>query len=756
MSTAFLVAVAMATFPLPPVVPPPAWVEPVEIPTTKVAPDGASRLLLSDTQLRVEKTVEQYEHQAWKVLSQTGVESLAKQEFEWDPAYEQFQLHGVWIWRDGTRRVAWNPEDARVIQRESSLDEGQYDGRLTLIIEVRDLREGDLVEIASTTRGENPVFQGRFAMRQFQSWGADTERSRFRLVWERPRTLQVVTHGGAPAPTVTEEGKAHAWRWDLTGLKAAHLETSMPPDVDPAPWVEFSDWEDWGEVARWADALFTLKAGGPRFEAELARFKKLPAGERTSAIVRFVQDDVRYVGVEIGEHSHRPHAPAWVLERGFGDCKDKSLLLVSLLRGAGVQAWPALVHASAGLRLPQLVPSPTVFNHAIVQVALGTGLRFIDPTMTLRRGDPAQMVQPRFHHALVVKPGVTALEPIALEVPAAPTWDVEQHWQVPSRAGKATLTVTTTARAQDAFLLRRQVKSNTQEQLMKDQRRSREEDLELKLTPLKVTWTDDEGAEVFVLREEYETTGFFVDDSHQFSTLSVSNDLKRLNEQQRTWPFALWYPLRAREVIRYDAPEGIDGADFDLVNKVVTHPAFELAVAQKVTGRTLTLEWEMRTLKDRVLPAEVASYRTQSAEAWDLLGYRVRWHEPVAASVDGAAENESSLPGILGLAIASLLTLMAVPVLSRMSKPRGANDGRASRFKANQKPVPGEFASNPARVASLEAGVKLFTSTACPRGHGWRVVDESDSVRVGDARVTVLSRRCWSCDAREDRYLTLD
>lgn len=60
------------------------------------------------------------------------------------------------------------------------------------------------------------------------------------------------------------------------------------------------------------------------------------------------------------------------------------------------------------------------------------------------------------------------------------------------------------------------------------------------------------------------------------------------------------------------------------------------------------------------------------------------------------------------------------------------------------------------RVKSLEAGVKLFTSLLCPRGHSWRVVDESEVVRLGEEQITVLSRRCCTCDARESRYLKLE
>jgi transglutaminase-like putative cysteine protease len=758
MSMALVLGGVLAALALPPSGPAPSWVEPVELPTSGGV-DGASRLLLHDVQVRLGKQEERFEHLAWKVLSQTGVEALSRQEFEWDPAWEKLELHGVWIWRDGTRRVAWHPEDARVIQRESSLAEGMYDGRLTLIIELRDLREGDVVEIASSTRGQNPVFKGHFASRQYQSWGEGLERSRFRLVWERPGALQFVLHGDAKAPSITTEQGAQVYRWDLTKQPAVQLEPSMPLDLEPAPYVEFSDWKDWAEVIAWAEGLFLLPAAGARFAKELERFKGMSEGDRTAAIVRFVQDDVRYVGVEIGEHSHQPHTPAWVLERGFGDCKDKSLLLVSFLRAAGLQAWPALVHSSMGAVLPKVAPSPNAFNHAIVQVVFPSGPRFIDPTMTLRRGAVEKMSQPRYHHALVVKPGATALEEIPADVVEQPTWEVEQHWEVPSRTGKATLSVTTTARGREASTLRRQVKSKTQEVLSRDYRRAREEDLEKKLTPLEVTWTDDEGAELFVLREKYETPEFFVDGTHRFLTVVINNDLKKLNEQERKWPFAIWYPLRVKEIVRYDAPAELQSSDFELVNKVISHAAFKLAVAQQISGRTLKLEWELETTADRVLPADVASYRRLSGEAWEQLGYRVE-PPPEARAVSKTKPLEIDEPSpwaAWGLVLMMAMLMLGMMAVARSSSPEAAakRSARALQFRARQSGLPGELASNPAQVRSLEAGVKLFTSVGCPQGHAWGVVDQSDRVRLGDDHVTVLSRRCGGCDAREDRYVKL-
>jgi hypothetical protein len=40
-------------------------------------------------------------------------------------------------------------------------------------------------------------------------------------------------------------------------------------------------------------------------------------------------------------------------------------------------------------------------------------------------------------------------------------------------------------------------------------------------------------------------------------------------------------------------------------------------------------------------------------------------------------------------------------------------------------------------------------------GHAWGEVASGDTVRLGDERVTVLTRRCTSCDAKDSRYVKL-
>src|SRR5205814_7276577 len=45
---------------------------------------------------------------------------------------------------------------------ETGADSGLYDGRMTALLILDDLRVGDVLDYAITVHGENPVFNGRF------------------------------------------------------------------------------------------------------------------------------------------------------------------------------------------------------------------------------------------------------------------------------------------------------------------------------------------------------------------------------------------------------------------------------------------------------------------------------------------------------------------------------------------------------------------------------------------------------------------
>jgi transglutaminase-like putative cysteine protease len=119
---------------------------------------------------------------------------------------------------------------------------------------------------------------------------------------------------------------------------------------------------------------------------------------------------VRYTGVEFGEARLVPEFPAETLRRKFGDCKDKSTLLVAALRASGIEAYLALLSAGSGQDVMPDLPGLGMFNHAIVFVPATSPHDqdlWIDATTeyarvgTLPAADSDRL-------ALVIRPGVQA------------------------------------------------------------------------------------------------------------------------------------------------------------------------------------------------------------------------------------------------------------------------------------------------------------------------------------------------------------
>ncbi|MGV3619880.1 MAG: DUF3857 domain-containing transglutaminase family protein [Archangium sp.] len=745
----------LATLPLPPVEPPPAWVKPLEVPKVPEKTSGSFHTLLRDTQVRVGRdAIETFERRVWKVLNQPGVEALAKQQFSWNPASDTFALHGVWVWRNGKRRDAWHPDDARVLPQEDDLAAGLYDGRQKLVLELRDVRPGDIVEYAYTRRGENPVFNGHVTLWADQAGESAVSLLHYELSWLRERELRAFPRGGAKQPDVTTTDGGTVFSWTLRDVAAMTWEEHTPDDVDQIPYVVFTDWHDWSTVRAWAQTLFALPATGQEFDDLVTRLRELPEEQRAREAVRVVQDEIRYVGVELGQHSHQPHDPAWVLERGFGDCKDKSLLLVSLLRAVGLEAWPALVNTDAAEGFADEPPSASHFNHAIALVNLPTGPTFIDGTMTLNRG-PLDIREPvAYRYALVIREGETGLTTIERPMPLAPTWDVTQKWH--TRAdGSAELNLITVARGHEAPALRRTIERRTREDLERSWRERRVEDFDTELTMVSLDWNDDVEAETFTLTERYLVGRFYPkDDEHRFRSTVIEGDLTWLPETPRRQPWKVDAPLHVHERIEWMDSGRLEPTNFTTSNQTIDGEVFVLRSQQSVRDGKLVLDWTLKNTEARLEPSQFAAHRIATQRAADTTRYTVKGNsKPDTAS----PKKEHDL---FGLVVGGLLVVGAMVLITWFGKAHERwalmkSRVRINTFLSKHKGSEGELASQPAVVTSVADGLKLFTSKRCPRGHAWNAPTESGGVRLGDERITVLERTCATCDANEHRYLKL-
>ncbi|MGH9588703.1 MAG: DUF3857 domain-containing transglutaminase family protein [Acidobacteriaceae bacterium] len=181
----------------------------------------------------------------------------------------------------------------------------------------------------------------------------------------------------------TEVAPNH-FRWELSNIPGINLE-SVP--MAPA-WgslagrmeVYFSasqlpqDPQLWARIGEWYNQLAAPESEGPADIASESRSlttTNTDFMERIQKIAAFMQQQIRYVGIEIGIGGFKPHSAEEIYRNRYGDCKDKVTLMVSMLDAVGVRATWVMVDTDRGVVDPK-VPS-RIGDHMIAAIEIPSG-----------------------------------------------------------------------------------------------------------------------------------------------------------------------------------------------------------------------------------------------------------------------------------------------------------------------------------------------------------------------------------------------
>jgi hypothetical protein len=138
-------------------------------------------------------------------------------------------------------------------------------------------------------------------------------------------------------------------------------------------WEEFSHW--WRKkIEEKTEPDEAIK----RKVAELTKDLSI-SREKMEAIFDYVKGEIRYVFIDLGKPGYEPENAKKVFENKYGDCKDKSTLLISMLRVAGIPAYYVLIPTSSVGNLIKDFPYPFQFNHCIVSTEKEGKYNFFDP-----------------------------------------------------------------------------------------------------------------------------------------------------------------------------------------------------------------------------------------------------------------------------------------------------------------------------------------------------------------------------------------
>jgi transglutaminase-like putative cysteine protease len=632
--------------------PPPSWVEDSSvIKKSAVTPQSASTgyyYLFLNFQENVAGR-QRFRHSAVKLLTSEGVQEMSDVSISFDPSYQTLAFHSLALLRNGVRIEKLHRNEIRIVQREENMDRYLYDGRVTAIVNLTDVRVGDVIDFSYSLTGENPINRGRYATKVYLQYTVPIERLIYRVTVPADRILRFTKRNGAADPEKQAAGATVSYRWNLQKLPALLYDINTPDWYDPFPAVAISEYGSWGEVVRRFTPLFSLPA--PMRDRIQRRLKEIVKANAADSVIeqsiRFVQDHIRYLGFENGIGAHVPTAPLTVLDQRFGDCKAKSFLLCEILKANGIPAYPVLVNTDDNVSLSEDLPSPTLFNHCIVVLFHRNRRYWIDPTISCQGGDLDHRPTPNYRYGLVLKEGSDGIDSICGNLDNRTR--VTETFTLRAVGGAADLFVSTKYFGASADRMRSVFNNTDVESLKKDYVNfySRAYPGVRAAAAIAVLDKRDKTDE-FTVEERYTVDSVWktVDAkkktiSMELYPLSLDQYVTVKKTPRRTMPYHVYFPLdyEHRTVVHVPEQWSIDD------DTVCIHDsAFNYTKSIRYRDSTLTIVHTYATFKDHIAPARVDDFIGKHKEIEDNLPYTLTYTPGVAAT---ATRYKVSLPAIV-------------------------------------------------------------------------------------------------------------
>ena len=324
------------------------------------------------------------------------------------------------------------PLASDAVQVQTPKEDSFYQDTRQLVFSLPGIRPGAVLEFQYTRKPLRAIVEGQWFSRLTPYWWEEAANGQgTRVDAVRSASIQVTApadkplylsekHKGAfPFERKQAQGR-QTLTWEAQDVPKFLLESNMPFDHGVERFVEVSTIRDWRTINQWAQSLIE-----PRIKTDAAlqaTARQLAAtattpDEKVRAVYAYVQNNIRYIFAHVGHGGYQPHAAADVVKNAYGDCKDQTVLVVTLLRAMGVDAYPALVSTkSNGYFNPDV--GMVGFDHMITYIAdSGSSTRWLDTT-----GDhvlfPGVSMQIEGQRALVINGKDTAFTLLPVRSPA--------------------------------------------------------------------------------------------------------------------------------------------------------------------------------------------------------------------------------------------------------------------------------------------------------------------------------------------------
>ena len=312
----------------------------------------------------------QYRQLVFQPLTDAAAASARQYAFVYEADRQVVELRGAKVYRASGRideAIEWGegPADDPSVSMYTS-------GR-TFYVQFPRLEAGDVVELRYRTDDVTPrnEFNDYFGEMTYLQ-GSETK-ANVEYVVVAPKSRPLYFDQRVPGLELSQQdsGNQRTYRFFAPRIAPLDPEPDMPPASEVLGFVHVSTYKSWDDLGRWYWGLIKDQFDLDDETRKLAR--KITEGakterEKVEAVYDWVTKNTRYVALEFGIYGYKPRRCVQTVTRGWGDCKDKATVLVTLLKELGIPTTLVVLRTQLKGDLLSKIPSFAPFDHAIAYV----------------------------------------------------------------------------------------------------------------------------------------------------------------------------------------------------------------------------------------------------------------------------------------------------------------------------------------------------------------------------------------------------
>jgi hypothetical protein len=341
--------------------------------------DAPYVFLLADNITEVQEDFSYTEniHLVMKIQNEDGMK-VGEFPLNYDNSREEIKDIQAFVLTADGRKIGYSSIQDRTTQQGFAV----YSDNKVKIITFPNVLIGSIIDIRYKLHHLKPIIENEFFETYYFTSQYPIKYSRRIFIAPNNMPLTIKNSDTSIEPEIVHSDKTIRYTWQAAYKNKIENENFMPPFTELSEQVSISTVADWKRLSKYGWSLFekNLKSSSELKEAvQKIKSEIKDKRDQVQAVLEYIQNNFRYVSLNIDYHNYEPHSTDRVFYNKYGDCKDQTVLAIEMLSEIGVVAYPALISTYSDLSLREnLTPMLNYFDHVILGIEFENKINYTD------------------------------------------------------------------------------------------------------------------------------------------------------------------------------------------------------------------------------------------------------------------------------------------------------------------------------------------------------------------------------------------